>query len=269
VPAAPAASPLEALRASIAQQQRAAAPTPPQASPQPGDPLDGMPRLSRFDYEWDEPGERRSPPLVWDFDHVGPASRPPAPPAPPPVAPAPPVESRPAQSYVGRRRSAGEPDPRYPSAGPPSPTNGASNGSGHYDDARRMPYGAPFNGAHGSANGNGNGNAANGNGNGASAYGAANGNGASAYGAANGVHGANGNAANGNGNAANGNGASTYGAANGAHGANGHSTNGTHSNGVAGPANGHAAPAPAPAVGGRRRRAEGEVDDVLARLLGR
>jgi hypothetical protein len=249
---APAASPLEALRASIAQQQqRAAAPT----SAQPGDPLVGMPRLSRFDYEWDEPGERRAPPLVWDFDHVGPASRPLAPPAPSPVVPAPSVEPRPAQPYVGRRRSSGEPDPRYPSAGPPSAANETSNGGGHYDDSRRTPYSPPFNGVYGSANGNvSHGNGANGNG--------ANGNGANG----NGTHG---NGTHGNGASAYGssNGTSPYGATNGAPGPNGHSTNGTHSNSVAAPANGHAAPAPA--VGGRRRRAEGEVDDVLARLLGR
>lgn len=81
----------------------------------PADPLQALPRLTRFEYDWEAPPERPSP--AWDVTHAEPQ----LPPSPSPVP----------ESYTGRRRSPGD-------VAPPSPigTNGHNgvprgNGSGN------------------------------------------------------------------------------------------------------------------------------------------
>jgi len=271
MPLAPAAAPVLAApttpAAPLASSIAASHPAADIRAPEPSDPLDELPRLSRFEYDWDEPNERRPPALVWDFDHVEPPPRPPVPERSIEALPPQPEPRRPAAPapYIGRRRSAGESTPRYEAGGGvaqnwPVPNGAVGNGAGANETGGNgtAPYGAPSYGAapYG-APPNG---AAAGAANGTLPYGAPP-NGAAA-GAANGAvpYGAPPNGA-------------AAAAANGAapNGTQPNGANGVHVNGSAGAPNGsHVANGEArPAVGGRRRRADGEVDDVLARLLGR
>jgi hypothetical protein len=272
--------PLEVVRAQLAESMAASRPSgPPRPAESPpveprpvesrpaesSDPLGGLPRLSRFDYDWDEPSDRRPPSLVWDFDHVEPPSRSshrPAAPEYPAVAPppAPPVRPAAPAPYVGRRRSAGDSAPGFdaPAGGPTwNEPNGLARDGAKYHGADY--HAAEFNGAE--FNGAGPNGAA---GHAPGLYGGPNG-------TANGSIGSNG-AANGS--------VGSNGAANGSVGSNGAShaaaphalptngANGAHLNGSGSVPNATIGEVGRP-VGGRRRRAEGEVDDVLARLLGR
>jgi hypothetical protein len=82
---------------------------------EPSDPLQSLPRLTRFEYDWESPPERPSP--AWDVTHVEQSTH--MQPTPSPVP----------ESYTGRRRSPGEVAPL-----PANGTNGhndtaSSNGS--------------------------------------------------------------------------------------------------------------------------------------------
>jgi hypothetical protein len=198
-PAPHAVSPLEALRASLAEPPAA----PRSAAAVFENPLDGMPRLSRFDDNWDEPTEHRAASQAWDGDLVEWPDRPQSPPlasgspAEPPMASS---QPRTPQSYVGRRRSAVEGGPGYPSQPSNAPTPYRAYGDGRSS--------AP---PSGSANG-------------------------APYGG-------------------------TY-----PEGAFPSESNGVQRNGASSAHNRGSEPGP---IGGRRRRTEGELDDVLGRMLRR
>jgi hypothetical protein len=194
-------SPLEALRASLAE------PPPPRPAPDVSEnPLDDLPRLSRFDDQLDEPNERRARSQVWSDDGAEWSDQPQSPRSAttaPPEAPVPASWPRPSRSYIGRRRTAAEGSP-----GHASQTSQPTNGTAPYPpDALGRMIGPP----NGSANG-------------------------APY---NGTYS--------NGAATNGSNAIDRSGASPAH-------NGSIESG--------------PAGGRRRRRGEGEVDDVLRRLLG-
>lgn len=231
---------------------RPAQPAPPGAAEPAADPLAGLPRLSRFDYDFEEPAR---------------------PPAPRPVEPPAfgsgqrPTDSngasrsggsrRPARSpYVGRRRSAGErpafdspvPEPSQPQS-PPGSFGGADSQGGNGAGYGTTRYGGQ---PDGSAGVNG--------------FGASYGNGPSGANATyNGVGGANGAPAYGNGGPGYPSGTSPYGSGVSA------PTYGTPANGNDPLAyrNGTPPNGTQPAAGGRRRRADDDANEILARLLGR
>jgi hypothetical protein len=211
---------LDALRAQLAESMAASRPPTP-ARPESADPLGGLPRLSRFDYDWDEPSERRlpTPSNIDPPETQGRATSRPvvASQPPPPSAPEPPSRPPTPTPYVGRRRSSGDSAPRYP-----APADGSSANGSTPQDARSP--GTPYDSGSNATNG-------------IDSHGA---NGIDSHG----VHGTESHAANG-----------TYGNA-----ARANGTNGAHANGTNGAR---------PGGGGHRRRSDGDVDEVLARLLGR
>jgi hypothetical protein len=126
-PPAPAVTsfpPTEHTTSLLPRMQNAA---PPQPQPRPGsaqaaagrpaepsDPLQSLPRLSRFEYDWESPPERPSP--AWDVTHVEQSTH--VQPTPSPVP----------ESYTGRRRSPGEVAP--PSANGTNGHNGTARSNG-------------------------------------------------------------------------------------------------------------------------------------------
>lgn len=84
---------------------------------EPPDPLQALPRLSQFEYDWGSPPERGASPSVWEANHVEPSSQRQARPGP--------------ESYVGRRRSSA--DAVSPALnGPHDPSPNDMNGRNGY-----------------------------------------------------------------------------------------------------------------------------------------
>ena len=111
---------------SLLPRARTVPPPPPQLGPagapppvgraaEPSDPLQALPRLTRFEYDWESPPERPSP--AWDVTtHVEPSTNRQPLPGPGP------------EPYTGRRRSSGELPP--PAAYGTNGQNGAARGNG-------------------------------------------------------------------------------------------------------------------------------------------
>jgi hypothetical protein len=128
-PVVPSFPPVEHATSVLPRPQIAPPQPPPQPRPvspqeagrpaEPLDPLQALPRLSQFEYDWDSPTERPA----WDANQVAPSTHPQ--PSPSPIT----------ESYTGRRRSPGELPP--PSPNGTSGHNGTPRGNGSANGTAR------------------------------------------------------------------------------------------------------------------------------------